>query len=173
MLGLRRCSHQFSWPRRSSIGQYYQICVICGEQYSYDWDLMRRLGPKPPEPVIAKPKREIRLRPRAKRINLSGPVRYREVGSNSWNDGELRNLSKSGLLFAGSCSFPQGTQIEVELEMPQQICGSIRSQVRCIARIVRTGSGKTINVCAAQIYDYVFVDPLLVVVRAWKKRCTR
>ena len=159
MLGLGRCSHQFSWTRRSS-GQYYQTCVLCGAEYSYDWESMRRLGPKPPEPVIigAPLMKATRWSPRARRMRLSGPVRYREIGTNSWNDGELRNLSKSGLLFAGSCSLPQGTRIEVDLEMPSEICGSIGRQVLCAAQVVRTGSGETANLCAAQIFDYVFLD---------------
>lgn len=183
MLALRRCSHQFSWPRRSSAGQYYQICVLCGDEYSYDWDSMRRLGPKPPEPVIigAPQKRGTRWSPRERRMRLSGPVRYREVGTDSWNDGELRNLSKSGLLFAGSCSLPQGTRIEMELEMPSEICGSIGRQVRCVAQVVRIGSGETANLCAAQVFDYVFVDnrvmkevaPRISIVRGGKKRCGR
>jgi hypothetical protein len=37
------CSHQFSWPRLDGNGQHYQICLICGNAYEYDWKTMRRI----------------------------------------------------------------------------------------------------------------------------------
>jgi len=40
MLG--RCSHEFSWPRRGSDGEYYQVCMLCAAEYKYDWATMRR-----------------------------------------------------------------------------------------------------------------------------------
>jgi hypothetical protein len=160
-LTLGSCAHQFSWPRRSPAGDYYQVCVLCGDEYRYDWNSMKRLGRKAPQPAMstaAKP--AVRWNPRAKRMRLSGPVRYREFGADLWNDGELKNISKSGLLFAGSCSLPEGARIEVELEMPSEICGSIGRRVRCDAQIVRTGAGEGASFCAAQIFDYVFIDRL-------------
>ncbi len=36
------CTHQFSWPRRSPKGNYYQVCLICGDEYQYDWSTMSR-----------------------------------------------------------------------------------------------------------------------------------
>jgi len=40
---LGRCSHEFSWPRRWPDGEYYQVCLLCGEEYKYDWKTMSRL----------------------------------------------------------------------------------------------------------------------------------
>ena len=40
MLG--RCSHEFSWPRRGTDGDYYQVCLLCAAEYKYDWTTMRR-----------------------------------------------------------------------------------------------------------------------------------
>ena len=37
------CSHEFSWPRLGGNGQHYQICLICGTAYEYDWKRMRRI----------------------------------------------------------------------------------------------------------------------------------
>jgi hypothetical protein len=88
------------------------------------------------------------------------------MGTDSWNDGELKNISKSGLLFAGSSSLPPGTLIEVELKMPPEICGSIGRQVLCIAHVTRTGTGETAGLCAAKIFDYVFLDH-----RVMRKAC--
>lgn len=36
------CSHRFTWPRLSGNGQHYQICLICGTAYGYDWGRMQR-----------------------------------------------------------------------------------------------------------------------------------
>jgi hypothetical protein len=38
----RLCPHRFSWPH-SAHGQDYQVCVICGTAYEYDWVTMRRV----------------------------------------------------------------------------------------------------------------------------------
>ncbi|MBV9625741.1 MAG: hypothetical protein JOZ14_17370 [Acidobacteria bacterium] len=38
----RLCRHQFSWPHSSVHGQDYQVCLICGVAYEYDWMTMRR-----------------------------------------------------------------------------------------------------------------------------------
>ena len=36
------CRHQFSWPHSGIYGQDYQVCVLCGTVYEYDWGTMRR-----------------------------------------------------------------------------------------------------------------------------------
>ena len=36
------CPHRFSWPRSGSHGEDYQVCLICGTSYAYDWSSMRR-----------------------------------------------------------------------------------------------------------------------------------
>lgn len=41
---LGRCSHRFSWPRSGEDGRDYQVCLICGATFSYDWEQMRQTG---------------------------------------------------------------------------------------------------------------------------------
>jgi len=36
------CQHRFSWPHTGVRGQDYQVCLICGAAYEYDWTTMRR-----------------------------------------------------------------------------------------------------------------------------------
>ena len=36
----RGCQHQFTWPRIGSNGDHYQICLLCGTSYQYDWRMM-------------------------------------------------------------------------------------------------------------------------------------
>jgi len=38
------CVHRFSWPHTGVHGQDYQVCLICGAAYEYDWTTMRRTG---------------------------------------------------------------------------------------------------------------------------------
>jgi len=38
------CPHRFSWPHSGAHGQDYQVCLICGSAYEYDWITMRRTG---------------------------------------------------------------------------------------------------------------------------------
>jgi hypothetical protein len=38
------CPHRFSWPHSGARGQDYQVCLICGAAYEYDWVSMRRTG---------------------------------------------------------------------------------------------------------------------------------
>lgn len=36
------CNHRFSWPHGGIDGRDYQVCLICGTIYEYDWARMRR-----------------------------------------------------------------------------------------------------------------------------------
>jgi hypothetical protein len=36
------CRHNFSWPHNGSQGHDYQVCVLCGAAYEYDWSTMKR-----------------------------------------------------------------------------------------------------------------------------------
>lgn len=38
------CPHRFTWPHSGVHGQDYQVCLICGATYKYDWTTMRRTG---------------------------------------------------------------------------------------------------------------------------------
>lgn len=36
------CPHRFSWPHSGIDGRDYQVCLLCGTAYEYDWTTMRR-----------------------------------------------------------------------------------------------------------------------------------
>ena len=42
LISEKLCRHEFSWPHSGSHGHDYQVCVICGTVYEYDWVTMRR-----------------------------------------------------------------------------------------------------------------------------------
>jgi PilZ domain-containing protein len=93
---------------------------------------------------------------------LCGQVRYRQSGTEVWMDGELKNISKSGVLFAGSSPISEGTWVEIELEMPSEIVGgSTARRVKCAAEITRAENGEHGTLFGAQILGYEFVQDAL------------
>src|SRR5436309_2552801 len=104
VLRLKRCSHQFSWPRRTAAGDYYQVCLLCAARYEYDWKKMRRtrrVSATEPEAPAARPSRDhVRLAswaPRAHREYLHASARHRIKGELNWYEGIVENLSQSGI----------------------------------------------------------------------------
>ena len=108
VLMLGRCSHEFSWPRRAADGQFYQVCLLCAVEYSYDWTTMRRTE------------------------------RVDRTQSATEAEGTIANLSQSGVLLQGPQRFPDNTLVEMVFEMPEEISGQKNSTVLCQGRITRT-----------------------------------
>jgi len=163
---LGRCSHEFSWPRRAADGQFYQVCLLCAAEYKYDWATMRRTERvKPVAGEAASPKRRQHVRkptwvPRARRIKLDAPVRYRVKNLGTWSEGIIQNLSQSGVLLRGSQHFPENTLVEMVFEMPEEISGQKNSKVLCQGRVIRMKDQRadgTEHEFAASILDYKFL----------------
>src|SRR5439155_26875274 len=130
VLMLGRCSHEFSWPRRAADGEYYQVCLLCAAEYKYDWATMRRterVTPAAPETTSPSRRRPHARKPtwvpRARRIKMKAPVRYRVKNLGTWNEGIIENLSQSGVLLIGPTKFPENTLVEMVFEMPEEISG--------------------------------------------------
>jgi hypothetical protein len=167
VLLLGRCSHEFSWPRRAADGQFYQVCLLCAAEYKYDWTTMRRTERVSQETAetAASPKRRQHIRkatwvPRARRIKLDAPVRYRVKNLGTWNEGTIQNLSQSGVLLTIAQRFPENTLIEMVFEMPEEISGQKNSKVLCQGRVIRMKESKQnaeTHEFAASILDYKFI----------------
>lgn len=175
VLMLGRCSHEFSWPRRAADGQYYQVCLLCADEYQYDWKTMRRTervdrsqsagtaegsAPRRSRSHTRKPT----WVPRARRLKLETPVRFRVKNLGSWYDGLIVNLSQSGVLLRSPQRFPDNTLVEMVFEMPEEISGQKNSTVLCQARITRTKESPEKKKeqadhsgIAASILDYKFL----------------
>jgi hypothetical protein len=148
VLMLGRCSHEFSWPRRGADGNYYQVCLLCAVEYKYDWDTMRRIERvehKPDTGVRRSPSREKRPSwvPRARRLKLDIPLRYRVNRTSTWYEGVIENLSQSGVLFSGPQQLPVNALIEMVFEMPEEISGQKNSNVVCQGRVMRASDKDT------------------------------
>src|SRR5436305_2487725 len=140
MLG--RCAHEFSWPRRSSDGSYYQVCLLCAAEYKYDWKTMRRIERVEATAEPATKRRAHTKKPtwvpRARRLKLDTPVRYRVKNLGSWHEGTIDNLSQSGVLFNGPQNLPANTLVEMVFEMPEDISGQTNRTVSCQGRVFRS-----------------------------------
>jgi hypothetical protein len=166
VLMLGRCSHEFSWPRRAGDGHYYQVCLLCAAQYRYDWKTMRRIERvEAAEIETTVPRRRGHARkpswvPRARRLKLDLPIRYRVKNLGTWYQGIVGNISQSGLLFRGPQELPENTLVEMVFEMPEEISGQKNSEVLCQGRVIRAkttqGSEQGFDV-AASILDYKFL----------------
>jgi len=169
-LMLGRCSHEFSWPRRAADGHYYQICLLCAAEYKYDWKTMRRVErvehDNPGDDGATSGRRRGHSRkptwvPRARRLKLDTPVRYRAKNLGTWYEGMIENLSQSGVLFSGPQGLPDNTLVEMVFEMPEEISGQKNSNVLCQGRIIRVGDGleeeSETTALAANILDYKFL----------------
>ena len=163
MLG--RCSHEFSWPRRAADGDYYQVCLLCAAEYKYDWATMRRterVEPGAAEPTTRRRSREKKPSwvPRARRLKLDLPLRYRVKNLNVWSEGIIQNISQSGVLFEGPTELPVNALVEMVFEMPEEISGQKNSNVLCQGRIIRAKVGRANpdgSALAASILDYKFL----------------
>ena len=167
VLMLGRCSHEFSWPRRGNDGDYYQVCLLCAAEYKYDWATMRRTErvehAKPETGIRRSHSREKRPSwiPRARRLKLDIPLRYRVNKTSTWYEGIIENISQSGVLFNGPQQLPINALIEMVFEMPEEISGQKNSNVLCQGRVMRAKdiaaptdpSGEL----AASIVDYKFI----------------
>ena len=166
VLMLGRCSHEFSWPRRSANGEYYQVCLLCAAAYQYDWKTMRRgARVEHPVPETAAVRRRSGQKqpswvPRARRLKLDLPIRYRVKNLSNWYEGMVRNLSQSGVLFHGRQQMPVNALVEMVFEMPEEISGQKNSNVLCQGRLIRSREAHDSEEgfgLAASILDYKFL----------------
>jgi hypothetical protein len=167
VLMLGRCSHEFSWPRRTASGEYYQVCLLCATAYQYDWKTMRR-GHRVDEPAAEDAsarrrsgKKEVSWMPRARRLRSTLPVRYRGKNLSTWYEGQIQNISQSGILFHGPQQLPANALVELIFEMPEEISGQKNSNVLCQGRLIRTKDAidnvEDAYALAASILDYKFL----------------
>ncbi len=168
------CRHQFSWPRRDENGDYYQLCVVCGTKYQYDWSRMRRLDPVDDTPKPEDTKSTIRRcgrksawTPRERRLRHEVPVLFRVKGKEEWSEGTTENISRSGVLFRSPVSLEPHTKVELKFQMPKELTGDSPAEVVCQAAVRRVtpnaGSKKqppTFNIaCAVDGYDFAALRP--------------
>lgn len=145
----RTCSHQFAWPRRNVDGTFYQVCLVCGDCFRYDWNTMRR-GERIHLPTKVPVARAV-WKPRSRRLHWGTPILYRESSKIDWNSGTVQNISESGVSFVGDQHVGQGADIEMIFVMPQEITGQPNSKVLCRGEVVRSVAASTAKYANAVI----------------------
>jgi hypothetical protein len=143
VLMLGHCSHEFSWPRRATDGDYYQVCLLCAAEYKYDWNTMRRTErlEHAAENAVGRGRSHTKKPswvPRARRLKLDIPLRYRVKNLGTWSEGTIENISQSGVLFRGPEALPVNALVEMVFEMPEEISGQKNSNVLCQGRVIRS-----------------------------------
>jgi len=105
-------------------------------------------------------KRNSSLTPRATRIEVETPVRFRAIGEADWSLGTTFNLSQSGVIFRADRLLDTESLVQLTFALPPEVAGraGTRTKVTCRGRIVRTVLPATSDGrphLAAKILDYV------------------
>lgn len=169
------CSHEFSWPRRWSDGFYYQVCLVCGDEYLYDWKNMRRkeritaghfaerVLRQAQKGARTEPRRKPSWSPRARRLKLENrELQWRERGGLEWYTGVVENISASGVLFRSQQPVKENASLELILEMPAEISGQEHASVLATCTVVRVAEPEVENglpAYGAVLWEYRFLRP--------------
>jgi hypothetical protein len=97
---------------------------------------------------------------RAQRFAISMPIQYRRTGEIWWLDGQVENISRSGVLFEAPLPMDVKTAVDLNFELPVEIGGEAGAVVVCRGEIVRQVQPATPDApaaLAAKILDYRFV----------------
>src|SRR5256885_4907849 len=159
------CRHEFAWPRKSPEGDYYQVCLLCGDEYQYDWPTMQRLGKRADrsrsgEATNADLTRKSSWSPRARRLRVPIAVEFRRQSVNQLLPGTIENISQSGLFIRSEHCPSKGELLETIFEMPLEISGQQNAQVLCAGQVVRIATETPqdlANAFAVSVIDYRFV----------------
>jgi hypothetical protein len=101
-----------------------------------------------------------RGKPRAPRFALALLLRYRSQGGETWEEGSMRNISRSGLLFTAQQLHPLNSRIELTFALPKVIRDEPPGTVRCQGDIVRSvlpAAGAEQPAIAIRILEYEFM----------------
>jgi PilZ domain len=95
--------------------------------------------------------------PRAPRFALALPLRYREQGGETWEEGSMCNISRSGLLFTTPRTHALNSRIELTFALPAVIRDEPPGAVRCQGEVVRSTPFSREKAIAIKILDYQFM----------------
>jgi len=77
--------------------------------------------------------------PRADRVRLWIPIKYRVAGQDEWLESRILNISESGVLFGpGAVESEPGTPLEVMFSTPVQVGSMAPGNLMCVGEVVRT-----------------------------------
>lgn len=83
-------------------------------------------------------KRGAGKKPRAPRIQIECPLRFRVVGQAEWFPAVMFNVSRSGVVFRADRILDVQTSVEMSFTIPPEIARKEGAVVNCRGEIVRT-----------------------------------
>jgi hypothetical protein len=98
---------------------------------------------------------------RAQRFVIAMPLRYRLPGEDVWHQGNVQNISRSGVLFRAEGLMDEGAPIELTFQLPVEIGGESAAQVYCLGKVVRAVLPPTSDqppALVVLIHSYQFVQ---------------
>ncbi|MFZ3210675.1 MAG: PilZ domain-containing protein [Terriglobales bacterium] len=98
---------------------------------------------------------------RAPRFTLELPLRYRRHGADEWEEGRLRNISRSGLFFSARQAYSVHTRIELTFTLPKVLRDEPPGLVCCQGQVARSVLSDTEGdrpAIAVRIRDYQFTQ---------------
>ena len=116
------------------------VCLRCGIQVRLDHHAPHRArGACQAETRSAQPRsrKAASWVPRARRLKLDIPLRYRVNKTSTWYEGIIENISQSGVLVQRAATIALNALIEMVFEMPEEISGQKNSNVVCQGRVMR------------------------------------
>lgn len=78
------------------------------------------------------------LTERAPRFAIHTRLRFRAQGGERWMEGEMVNISRSGVLFRASQPLMVSTPLEMTFELPVELSEGPAATVNCQGVVVRT-----------------------------------
>ncbi len=97
---------------------------------------------------------------RAPRFSIAMPMRYRMREESEWRDGNIENISRSGVLFRGERFLEVAARVEITFVLPVSVRGEVPAKVICQGQIVRTARStraQSFPALAATILNYRFL----------------
>ncbi len=100
---------------------------------------------------------------RARRFSLPVVIQFRPLEETTWQEGQVENVSRSGILFRAPQPLSLHTPIEMRFDLPAELGGEPGAHVVCAGEIIRVipppGPDQQ-PILAARIMDYQFVRGL-------------
>jgi hypothetical protein len=97
---------------------------------------------------------------RAQRFAIAMPIQYRRPSDVTWFEGQVENISRTGVLLRGEQIMNVATPIQMRFELPAEFGGQTGALVVCRGEVVRTVLPPAEDApkrLAATILDYTFV----------------
>jgi hypothetical protein len=96
---------------------------------------------------------------RAQRFAIAMPIQYRSLDDIAWLEGQVENISRSGVLLRGPEPVSADVPIEMRFALPAEVGGEDGAVVVChgeVVRVLEPPASDAPKTLAVKILDYCF-----------------